>query len=315
MTSNFTIEQRLEQLQKAKEEAQPQPPKKAMQNPTCSTSSPRPKAFHQALRAETDIILGPIHHGAPKLQLGEQYKQRWAARYQKQGVATIEEKICWMMGDVLLLKNQLPFPLLQLLWRDTERVLMGKMRNFLRCHHWATKEEDKLPEIVVDDTTAATVLNLIAYEMCPDFENDYGICSYVSFLDSLIDHPDDVKALRSEQILLNSLGSDEKVANLFNTISTDLFGPLILLPWLHSHPVVQPFGSRIFNISPAEIARRAKFTILVLPCFPYLNIVGFPVKISSTIPRPYTSLFALNKLVHKYPGSKDPKVPSRTISS
>ncbi|KAG5051033.1 hypothetical protein JHK85_003546 [Glycine max] len=79
--------------------------------------------------------------------------------------------------------------------------------------------------------------------------------------------------------------------------------------------VVQPFGSRIFNISPAEIARRAKFTILVLPCFPYLNIVGFPVKISSTIPRPYTSLFALNKLVHKYPGSKDPKVPSRTISS
>jgi len=79
-----------------------------------------------------------------------------------------------------------------------------------------------LPEIVVDDTTAATVLNLIAYEMCPDFQNDYGICSYVSFLDSLIDHPDDVKALRSERILLNSLGSDEEVADLFNTISTDL---------------------------------------------------------------------------------------------
>lgn len=80
----------------------------------------------------------------------------------------------------------------------------------------------KLPEIVVDDTTAATVLNLIAYEMCPDFQNDYGICSYVSFLDSLIDHPDDVKALRSERILLNSLGSDEEVAELFNTLSTDL---------------------------------------------------------------------------------------------
>lgn len=85
----------------------------------------------------------------------------------------------------------------------------------------------KLPEIVVDDTTAATVLNLIAYEMCPDFENDYGICSYVSFLDSLIDHPDDVKALRSEQILLNSLGSDEEVANLFNTISTDLVPDMV----------------------------------------------------------------------------------------
>ena len=80
----------------------------------------------------------------------------------------------------------------------------------------------KLPEIVVDDTTTTTVLNLIAYEMCPDFQNDYGIRSYVSFLDSLIDHPDDVKALRSKQILLNSLGSDEEVANLFNTLSTDL---------------------------------------------------------------------------------------------
>jgi hypothetical protein len=79
-----------------------------------------------------------------------------------------------------------------------------------------------LPEIVVDDTTAVTVLNLIAYEMCPDFQNDYGICSFVAFLDSLIDHPDDVKALRSERILLNSLGSDEEVAKLFNTISTDL---------------------------------------------------------------------------------------------
>lgn len=78
-----------------------------------------------------------------------------------------------------------------------------------------------LPEIVVDDTTANTVLNLIAFEMCPDFENDYGISSYVSFLDSLIDHPDDVKALRSERILINSLGSDDEVAKLFNVIGSD----------------------------------------------------------------------------------------------
>jgi hypothetical protein len=79
-----------------------------------------------------------------------------------------------------------------------------------------------LPEIVVDDTTTTTFLNLIAYEMCPDFENDYGICSFASFMDSLIDHPEDVKELRSKEILLNSLGSDEEVANLFNIISTDL---------------------------------------------------------------------------------------------
>jgi len=79
-----------------------------------------------------------------------------------------------------------------------------------------------LPEIVVDDTSAATFLNLIAYEMCPDFNNDYAICSFVAFMGSLIDHPEDVKVLRSKGILLNSLGSDEEVAELFNIISTDL---------------------------------------------------------------------------------------------
>ena len=79
-----------------------------------------------------------------------------------------------------------------------------------------------LPEIIVDDTSAATFLNLIAYEMCPDFHNDYGFCSFAAFMDSLIDSPEDVKVLRSKEILLNSLGSDEEVAELFNIISTDL---------------------------------------------------------------------------------------------
>ena len=80
----------------------------------------------------------------------------------------------------------------------------------------------RLPVIVVDDATAPTFLNLIAYEMCPDFQNDYGISSFVAFLDSLIDHPEDVKHLRKKGILQNALGSDEEVSALFNTISTDL---------------------------------------------------------------------------------------------
>nr|KYP48940.1 UPF0481 protein At3g47200 family [Cajanus cajan] len=58
--------------------------------------------------------------------------------------------------------------------------------------------------------------------MCPDFENNYEINDFVSFLDTLINHPDDVKALRSEQIVLNYLGSDEEVVNLFTTISYNL---------------------------------------------------------------------------------------------
>jgi hypothetical protein len=79
-----------------------------------------------------------------------------------------------------------------------------------------------LPNIVVDDSTASTLLNLIAYEMCPDFDNDYEISSFVSFMDSLIDQAEDVRILRFKGVLLNCLGSDEEVANLFNIISNYL---------------------------------------------------------------------------------------------
>jgi len=82
-----------------------------------------------------------------------------------------------------------------------------------------------IPTIHVDKSTAAFILNQIAYEMCPDFENDYGISSYVSFMDSLIDHPEDVKELRSKGILC-TYWSDEEVASLFNTIGTDLVANL-----------------------------------------------------------------------------------------
>ncbi|KAK2652142.1 hypothetical protein Ddye_011998 [Dipteronia dyeriana] len=80
----------------------------------------------------------------------------------------------------------------------------------------------KLPPIVVDDSTATKFLNLVAYEMCPDFQNDFEVSSYISFLDSLIDRAQDVKELREKNILYNALGSDEEVAKLFNEISTDL---------------------------------------------------------------------------------------------
>ncbi|XP_021804233.1 UPF0481 protein At3g47200-like [Prunus avium] len=81
-----------------------------------------------------------------------------------------------------------------------------------------------LPQIKVDDSTRPKFMNLIAYEMWPDFHNDFGVTSYICLLDSLIDHPDDVKYLRKKRILRNLLGigNDEEVAQLFNEIGTDL---------------------------------------------------------------------------------------------
>ncbi|KAF3636203.1 hypothetical protein FXO38_04731 [Capsicum annuum] len=52
--------------------------------------------------------------------------------------------------------------------------------------------------------------------------NQVGVTSYVSFMDSLIDHAEDVKELRSKGILLNFLGSDQEVADLFNETARDL---------------------------------------------------------------------------------------------
>ncbi|XP_007028555.2 PREDICTED: UPF0481 protein At3g47200 [Theobroma cacao] len=79
-----------------------------------------------------------------------------------------------------------------------------------------------IPRIVADDSTGSKFMNLVAYEMCPDFENDFGVTSYLCFLDSLIDTAQDVKELRHAGMLLNYMGSDEEVAHLFNNITTDL---------------------------------------------------------------------------------------------
>ena len=58
--------------------------------------------------------------------------------------------------------------------------------------------------------------------MCPNFNNDYGVTSYISFLDSLIDEANDVKEIRKAGIIYNLLGSDDEVTQLFNEIGTDL---------------------------------------------------------------------------------------------
>jgi len=156
------------------------------------------------------MSLGPIHYGAPKLQLGEEYKKMWAAmffrstdqtpqflfgkiaenvealkelfapdlftgnrlflKYSEQGFSSMEEMICWTLlvdacallqilehfnlsrpeemnvkferlmlvfQDVMLLENQLPYPLLKLLWGETNEVrLIQTMIQFVGRAAW-----------------------------------------------------------------------------------------------------------------------------------------------------------------------------------
>ncbi|GMN55498.1 hypothetical protein TIFTF001_024620 [Ficus carica] len=81
----------------------------------------------------------------------------------------------------------------------------------------------KLPPMIVDDSTWPTFLNLIAYEMCPDnFSTNYEVTSYICFLNRLIECPNDVKELRSANILHNLLGPDNDVVQLLNEMAKDL---------------------------------------------------------------------------------------------
>ncbi|GLT95853.1 hypothetical protein SLE2022_135120 [Rubroshorea leprosula] len=110
-----------------------------------------------------------------------------------------------------------------------------------------------LPSITVDDFTVPKLMNLIAYEMCPDFENKLEITSYVSFLDSLIDQDEDVKELRHTGVLHHGLGSDGAVALLFNEIRKNLVPNLKLHSKLkkriqrHCHTAVSTHAAELYH--------------------------------------------------------------------
>ncbi|KAJ4830186.1 hypothetical protein Tsubulata_046690 [Turnera subulata] len=50
----------------------------------------------------------------------------------------------------------------------------------------------RLSLLRISDDSVPTFLNLIAYEMCPDFMNEYEAISYICFLDSLTNELEDV---------------------------------------------------------------------------------------------------------------------------
>jgi hypothetical protein len=179
-------------------------------------SSPKIQMVANELRKREDykshyvpkvVSMGPIHHGKPELQIGEQYKLIWAKKfietsnltskdlYKKvadklavlkshfaadvlkassntdlKSFGSFEEKLTWMLfvdgcsllyildihndfgteerimklvsRDVLLLENQLPYMLLDLLSWDSHiwSILASRIIDFLEFHHMASSE-------------------------------------------------------------------------------------------------------------------------------------------------------------------------------
>jgi len=78
-----------------------------------------------------------------------------------------------------------------------------------------------IPQLSIEEETKPLLLNLAAYETCAGWYS--ATCtSYVCFMRSLIDKPEDVKELRSKGILRTTIGSDDQIAQIFKEITTNL---------------------------------------------------------------------------------------------
>lgn len=75
----------------------------------------------------------------------------------------------------------------------------------------------KIPKLEVEDHTESLLLNLSAFEQCHYHLESY-IVDYVVLMDVLITTLKDVDILTSGGIILNSLGTTEEFADVFNTI-------------------------------------------------------------------------------------------------
>lgn len=75
-----------------------------------------------------------------------------------------------------------------------------------------------LPSITVDEGTETLFLNLMAWERF-DVMKRHEVSSYVAFMGLLIRSAQDVKLLRSGEIIIAKLKSDEAVAKLFDELA------------------------------------------------------------------------------------------------
>ncbi|CAN4089840.1 unnamed protein product [Withania somnifera] len=89
--------------------------------------------------------------------------------------------------------------------------------NFTSHYYYAKL---KLPCWYVSTYTKVFFMNMIAYELCPNGPMDRAVVSYINFMRSLVITPNDVKELREQKILFNSLGSDEEVVQVYKELNT-----------------------------------------------------------------------------------------------
>ncbi|KAG6411063.1 hypothetical protein SASPL_129137 [Salvia splendens] len=162
-----------------------------------------------------------------------------------------------MVRDILLMENQIPLHVLQLLitLRYNEREAASFISRFFSAFLSFKKrvvnidlKNDEIPQEIeyppihfleafqrvivkkikgqrnpiqyLSDLTPVVVANTIAFEVLPHGCSSLVVLSYAIFLKSLVQSPQDVKELQANGVILNRLANLEKVVEVIKEIDT-----------------------------------------------------------------------------------------------
>jgi len=82
----------------------------------------------------------------------------------------------------------------------------------------------KIPRLEVDYHFERAVRNIMALEQCL-YQNEAYICSYIKFMDQLIDSAEDVGLLVGKEIITHRLGNDAAVSDMINKLCENISDP------------------------------------------------------------------------------------------
>ncbi|KAF8010407.1 hypothetical protein BT93_J1128 [Corymbia citriodora subsp. variegata] len=145
----------------------------------------------------------------------------------------------YIRRDMLMLENQLPMLVLYQLVaaydgkEDQHKIIRSATELDMAGIRFKTSKTNslkdisfaggklKLPVIMVDDAFKSNFLNLMTFERL-HIGAGTGVTSYVVFMDDIINDKRDVALLHAEGIIQNSIGSNEAVAELFNSLCKEV---------------------------------------------------------------------------------------------
>ncbi|KAL0413760.1 UNVERIFIED_CONTAM: hypothetical protein Sradi_1577700 [Sesamum radiatum] len=143
------------------------------------------------------------------MQVRTKSKLRWRSRDQNGSIIEDNlEKLSRPFRSVMDLKAK------GIRFRPSSKVLTD-----IRFESYYFHGQLQLPTCHITEDFKHKCSNMIAFELSPGIFFDFGVTSYVNFMKSLIQSPDDVKELREKGIFTTTL-SNKEVVQMFEEMDT-----------------------------------------------------------------------------------------------